>query len=154
MTRLQQDEQAAFEKRKTMSVFLYPSEEGYREKTWQVTTDDTVRIFGAENGWLLVDYDYGSGAKKGRFGYIKDDMLKVGTAAKPLALQNVSATLSVNANATDDPLGRKGSLFRVPKGTQVSLLAYLDEDWAYIETSYKEKTCRVFISKKALSFGD
>ena len=52
--------------------------------------------------------------------------------------------------ATDDPLNGKGKLFDLNKDASVTLLAFMGSDWAYVETTYKNKTCRVFISRSAL----
>ena len=55
-------------------MYCAPGEETYRVDGAQVDTDETVLIYGVENGWVLVSYTIGNGSR-GRIGYIKNTTL-------------------------------------------------------------------------------
>lgn len=140
---------AGFEKAKTLPVHLTASEEGYRESKWQVTTDENVGIYGVENGWVLVSYPIGNGSK-GRMGYIETTTLENADQVAQLSLSRIDITLTKDAAATDDPLYGKAKLTTIKKGTTVKLLAFMGSEWAYVETTYKDKPCRLFIPQASL----
>lgn len=140
---------AVFEKAKTLPVHLTASEDGYRESKWQVTTDENVGIYGVENGWVLVSYPIGNGSK-GRMGYIETTTLENADQVAQLSLSSIDITLTKDAAATDDPLYGKAKLTTIKKGTTVKLLAFMGSEWAYVETTYKDKPCRLFIPQASL----
>ena len=140
---------ASFAKRQSLKVYSAPDEKSYRESKAQVTTDETVGIFGVTNGWVLVSYAIGNGSR-GRIGYIDDATLADPENVANLTFANIKLTLGKSAKATDDPLRGKATLFTLKKDTEVQLLAFLETDWAYVETTYKSKVCRVFIPRSAL----
>ncbi|MCE5344099.1 MAG: hypothetical protein LLF96_11040 [Eubacteriales bacterium] len=141
---------ATFEKRQTLKVYSAPDENSYRSAKAQVTTDDTVDIFGVTGDWVLVSYPIGDGSR-GRIGYISTVTLADAANVAKLSLASIDITLTRNATATDDPLMGKGKIFELKKGVQVKLLAFLGTDWAYIETTYKDQPCRIFIPRASLS---
>ena len=143
-------EGTVFERRKSLKVYSAPSKDAYRESSAQVTTDDTVRVYGAEGEWLLVEYDMNSG-KRSRFGYISNGTVADGVTVPTLQWMNVDAVMAKNAAATDDPLNAKTERCKLKEGTPVKLLATLG-DWAYIETEYKSKPCRWFVAFGSLRF--
>lgn len=140
---------ASFEKVKTLKVYTGPSEDAYREESWQVTTDDTVGIYGVENDWVLVSYTIGNG-NKGRIGYINNSTLNEADKVAQLGLSAIELTLTKDAAATDDPLNGAGKITTLKKGSNVKLLAFLGSDWAYVETTYKDKLTRLFIPQSSL----
>lgn len=140
---------AGFEKAKTLPVHLAASEDGYRENKWQVTTDENVGIYGVENGWVLVSYPIGNGSK-GRMGYIETTTLENADQVAQLSLSSIDITLTKDAVATDDPLYGKAKLTTIKKGATVKLLAFMGSEWAYVETTYKDKPCRLFIPQASL----
>ena len=140
---------AAFEKRQTLKVYSAPDLKSYRDSKAQVTTDETVQIFGVTGDWVLVSYKIGNGSR-GRIGYIANTTLANADAVAKLTFADITLTLTKKANATDDPLNGKSKLFEVKQGASVKLLAFLGVDWAYVETTYKDKPCRVFIPRSAL----
>lgn len=140
---------ASFERVKTLKVYTGPSEDAYREESWQVTTDDTVGIYGVEDDWVLVSYTIGNG-NKGRMGYINNSTLKEADKVAQLGLGAMELTLTKDAAATDDPLNSAGKITTLKKGSNVKLLAFLGSDWAYVETTYKDKLSRLFIPQKSL----
>lgn len=139
---------AHFEKRRTLDVYGAPGKTTWRARNAQVTTDDTVLIFGVENGWVLVAYTIGNGSR-GRMGYIDDATLENPQDVAALPLCSYPITLTRNAEGTDDPLCGKASIASFSKGESVTLLAFMD-DWAYVQASVDSKVCRLFIPRAAL----
>lgn len=140
---------ASFEKARTLKVYGAPSEDAYQRRGAQVTTDETVLIYGVEDGWVLVSYDIGNGSR-GRMGYIEDSTLRDAESVARLAFSSIPITLTRNANATDDPLNGKGTVAKLEAGDEVVLLAFMGEEWAYVQTSLDGKECRMFIPQEAL----
>ena len=140
---------ASFEKARTLKVYSAPSEDSFRDSGAQVTTDETVAIYGTVGEWVLVSYRIGNGSK-GRVGYIDSMTLNAPESVAKLQFASATLVLAKNANATDDPLGNKGTITSLKKGDEVTLLAFMGDEWAYIETTYKGKPCRLFIPQKAL----
>ena len=131
---------AAFEKARTLDVYSAPSEDAWRDRKAQVTTDESVAIYGVAGNWVLVSYTIGNGSR-GRFGYIDNMTLENPDGVARLAFANLPMTLQSDADATDDPL---------KAGEEVTLLAFMGNDWAYVQTAVDGKTCRLFIPQKAL----
>ena len=140
---------AAFAKRQSFDVYSAPDKQSYRDPNAKVTTDDQVSIYGVAGDWVLVSYKIGNGSR-GRVGYIANDTLADPDNVAQLAFANIPLKLTKKVKATDDPLNGKGKLFDLNKDASVTLLAFMGSDWAYVETTYKNKTCRVFISRSAL----
>lgn len=140
---------ATFEKVRTLKVYGAPSEEAYQRRGAQVTTDETVLIYGVEDGWVLVSYDIGNGSR-GRMGYIEDSTLRDAENVARLAFSSIPITLTRNANATDDPLNGSETVAKLEAGDEVVLLAFMGEEWAYVQTSLDGKECRLFIPQEAI----
>lgn len=140
---------ATFEKRQTFKVYSAPDTKSYRDSKAQVTTDETVSIFGVTGDWVLVGYSIGNGSR-GRIGYIGIDTLNDAENVAQLSFADIDIKLTKKAAATDDPLNGKSTLFSISKDESVKLLAFLGTDWAYVETQYKGKVCRVFIPRASL----
>ncbi|MEG2252861.1 MAG: hypothetical protein RSC98_07450, partial [Clostridia bacterium] len=140
---------ASFEKAKTFKVYSAPDEKSFRDSKAQVTTDETVKIYGVVDHWVLVSYSIGNGSR-GRLGYIEDSTLLNPDSVAKLALVSLPMTLTKNAEATDDPLNGKGTITKLKKGDSVTLLAFMGSEWAYVETTYESKLCRLFIPQAAL----
>lgn len=137
-----------FEKRRSLDVYGAPGKTTWHARNANVTTDDTVRIYGVENGWVLVDYTIGNGSR-GRIGYIDDATLEDSQEVPGLSLCSYPMALTQDAEGTDDPLHGKASIASFSKGETVTLLAFLD-DWAYVQASVDAKVCRLFIPRAAL----
>lgn len=146
--RIAVSETAVFEKARTLQVYSAPSEDSWAADGAQVTTDDTVAIYGTESGWVLVSYTIGNGSR-GRFGYIDDKTINR-ESVEQLTFCYLPLTLAYGANATDDPLRGQGTVTTLQKGDQVTLLAFMGDDWAYVEIVLEGKPCRLFIPRKAL----
>ncbi len=140
---------ASFEKRSTLKVYTAPEEGAYRDSKAQVTTDETVAIYGVENGWVLVSYAIGNGSR-GRVGYIENTTLAEPESVAQLNFASMEMTLTKNAEATDDPLNGKATFTKLKKGDTVTLLAFMGSEWAYVQIAHDGKPCRLFIPQAAL----
>jgi len=137
-----------FEKRRSLEVYSAPGENTWRAKGATVTTDDSVAIYGQENGWVLVSYAIGNGSR-GRVGYIDDKTLDNKESVAQLNFCAFTMNLTKPANGTDDPLRGQGTIVSLHAGDPVTLLAFMG-DWAYVQTGVDNKVCRFFIPKTAL----
>lgn len=151
---LEKLENVAFANKKTLTVYSAPGEDAYRHEGAQVDTNEKVSVYGAtEDGWLLVYYPIGNGSR-GRVGYISNETVAhPGTVAK-LAFCSIDMQLTRSANGTEDPLLGKNTSLKLKKGDSVTLLAFLGEEWAYVETTRKDQPYRFFIPQKALMTED
>ena len=140
---------ASFARARTLDVYSAPSEQAWRSKKAQVTTNDNVAIYGRVGEWVLVSYTIGNGSR-GRMGYIDDMTLGNPEGVAQLAFSNIPITLTSDAKATDDPLYGQETIRTIPAGEQVVLLAFLGNDWAYVQTTMEDKECRLFIPQQAL----
>lgn len=146
---MEQLEDAAFEKVRTLKVYSAPGETAWAPEGAQVTTDETVAIYGMENGWVLVSYAIGDGSR-GRMGYIDDKTLANSDSVAQLDFCFLPLRLARNAKATDDPLRSQSTVTTLRKGDEVTLLAFFGQEWAYVQTTYHSKDCRLFIPASAL----
>ena len=133
-----------------MPVYCAPGEETYRVDGAQVDTDDTVLIYGVENGWVLVSYTIGNGSR-GRMGYIKNTTLADAENVAKLGFCSVPLTLASDCDGTDDPLYGKEPLTSLKAGDKVTLLAFMGDEWAYVQIGLEGRVCRLFIPRSALS---
>lgn len=139
----------SFEKARTLNVYTAPSENAWRDRKAQVTTNENVSIYGVTGEWVLVSYTIGNGSR-GRFGYIDDMTLDNPESVPQLAFANLSMALLTDADATDDPLYGQAAITSLKAGDQVTLLAFMGSEWAYVETSVEGKVSRLFIPRQAL----
>jgi len=142
-------EDASFDRRQSLKVYGAPSLDAYRETPWRVDTDESVGIYGVDNDWVLVSYEISSG-KRGRIGYIENTTLANPDQVAMLRLGDMELPLLRDAAATDDPLWSKGKVTTLKKDTMVKLLAFLDSEWAYVETTTEGKARRLFIPQNSL----
>ena len=140
---------ASFEHVRTLKVYSAPDKNGWAADGAQVTTDSTVAIYGVENSWVLVSYAIGDGSR-GRMGYIANTTLADSEKAPQLGFCSLPITLNRNAKATDDPLRSRNTITTLKKGQEVTLLAFFGDEWAYVQTTYESKVCRLFIPVSAL----
>ena len=151
---LEKLENAAFANKKTLPVYSAPGETSYRHDGAQVDTNEKVTVYGAtEDGWLLVYYPIGNGTR-GRVGYISNETIAHPGTVEKLDFCSIDMQLTRNANGTEDPLLGKSVSLKLKKGDTVTLLAFLDEDWAYVETTRKEMPYRFFIPQNVLMTED
>ena len=140
---------ASFEKARTLKVYAAPGENAWTADGAQVTTDESVAIYGVENGWVLVSYAIGNGTR-GRIGYIEDFTLRDAENVAQIRFAAVPIALTRNAEGTDDPLRGRGTIASLEAGDEVTLLAFLGDEWAYVQTVLDDKVCRLFIPRTAV----
>ena len=139
----------SFEKARSLNVYTAPSENAWRDRKAQVTTNESVSIYGRTGEWVLVSYTIGNGSR-GRFGYIDDMTLDNRESVPQLAFANLPISLQRDADATDDPLYGQAAIISLKAGDQVTLLAFMGSEWAYVETAVEGKVSRLFIPRQAL----
>lgn len=142
-------ENASFEHVRTLKVYSAPGETTWAADGAQVTTDESVAIYGVENSWVLVSYAIGDGSR-GRMGYIANTTLANPDQTAQLGFCSLPITLTRNAKATDDPLRSRNTITTLKKGEEVTLLAFFGDEWAYVQTTHESKVCRLFIPVSAL----
>ncbi|NLE70173.1 MAG: hypothetical protein GX611_08290 [Clostridiales bacterium] len=107
------------------------------------------RLYGIEGDWLLMGYGTSDGGY--RIGYITKDALPGDITAPPLTFSTNQVKLNKEAKMIDDPIINAVQIGRLPKGSTVTVLAYLQDgnNWAYIEVSNFEnnKPARGFINR-------
>ncbi|MBR5546327.1 MAG: hypothetical protein IKU70_05040 [Clostridia bacterium] len=140
---------ASFEHVRTLKVYSAPGETTWTAAGAQVTTDESVAIYGVENNWVLVSYAIGDGSR-GRIGYIANTTLATPEKTRPLGFCSLPIKLTRSAKATDDPLRSKNTITTLKAGKEVTLLAFFGEEWAYVQTTHESKVCRLFIPVSAL----
>lgn len=141
--------EASFRRRQTEAVYTAPSENAYRVGNAQTDTDENLEVYGiTEDGWALVSYPIGNG-QQGRIGYISAENLDTATV-EPLYLIAMPMTLTKDCSLTDDPLLGREALAALRTGDSVTLLAFLNSEWAYVETTIENQPCRAFIPRTAL----
>jgi len=141
---------AEFTKRRSLNVYSAPNDNSYRDAKASVTTNNTVTIYGTVGDWVMVSYAIGYNNVKGRVGYILNTTLDNADEVKQLEFADIQIEVQEDTSATDDPNYGQEELFVINQGDVVTLLAFLGDDWAYVETEYQGKPCRVFIPKTAL----
>lgn len=145
---------ASFSDIKTMKVYSAPSEDAFRNDNAQVDTNDKVSIYGmTHDGWVLVYYPIGNGSR-GRVGYIRSNTLADAENVQQLAFTNIAMPLTRKADATEDPLIGQGTSMELKAGEEVTLLAFMGEEWAYVETTRENQQYRCFIPQKVLMTED
>ena len=145
---------ASFGEIKTMKVYSAPSEAAFRNDGAQVDTDSNVDIYGiTHDGWVLVYYPIGNGSR-GRSGYIRSDTLENPQTLDQLAFCSIPMTLTRKVKGTEDPLIGQALSIELDKGDEVTLLAFMGEKWAYVETTRDKQQYRCFIPQKALMTED
>ena len=111
------------------AVYSAPDENSLRGAGGKaaVSTDGAVRVYGWENGWLLIEYPID--AAHDRIGYIQPGAFS-GTA-EALRFSDMEAVAKADLTVTDDPLGAGAKLASLRAGQSVRWLGTLGS-WAYI----------------------
>jgi len=142
---------AEFQKRRSLDVYSAPNDNSYRSPRAQVTTNNTVSIYGVVDDWVMVAYPIGYNNVRGRVGYILNTTLREPEYVKKLEFADITLALLQAVSATDDPHYSQEELFALNQGDMVKLLAFMGDDWAYVETTFQGKQCRAFIPRSALT---
>ncbi|NLX83828.1 MAG: hypothetical protein GXZ04_08485, partial [Clostridiales bacterium] len=106
------------------------------------------RLYGTDGDWLLMGYGTSDGGY--RIGYITKDALPDDIKTEALTFSANQVKLNTEARLIDDPIINAKQIGRLPAGSTVTLLAYLEEgsSWAYIEVAdFNGKPARGFIKR-------
>ena len=114
----------------------------------KVSTNDVIRCYGKVNDtWLMVEYEIGE--NRSRIGYINAKAQEPLIASFPaLMFDDQPVQLDGRVDLTDDPWVSRQKLGAV--SGEATLLAYLQTNWAYIETTLGGETVRGFVRPDAL----
>lgn len=131
-------------------VYTGPGDDYYQVQDATLTGGD-CRLYGSVGEWLLMGYGTAEGGY--RIGYITRDALPQGKEAQELILAQAPMTLLGAAQLTDDPVVNLTFFATLQKDSQLTLLAYLDDNspFAYVEVADVEgKTARGFVDLRLL----
>ncbi len=110
-----------------------------------LSTNGWSQVFGLEGDWLLVQYEINEGQM--RFGYVSSKNLPV-DEDELLDLdyqwRKEDFVLPIDAVLTDDPLGARASIARLPAGSKLLLLEKLGL-WMYVQAKADGKDVRGFL---------
>ena len=113
-----------------------------------VSTNDWIQVFGAENGWILIQYDLSS--TKMRIGWITETARPSGVTVSPLRFAYADAEITVATFLTDDPLGSQTRLRTLSTGQRgVTWLAAMG-NWVYVEITGEGLPVRGFVPASAI----
>ncbi len=130
------------------SVYTGPGEQYERVNNKAVvSTNDWIQVFGVEQGYAMIQYAITSGQR--RIGYINAVFLPDNASVSTLEFSYIPAVITQKTELTDDPLGGRTSLHTIRDGTEVLLLAVMD-DWMYVEWNGGEKPVRGFVPATAI----
>jgi len=132
-------------------VYTGPGDTWYQAPDALLTGGD-CRLYGSENGWLLIGYGTPQGGY--RIGYITQEALPEGITAQPLSLGSQAWTLPGPASLRDDPVMDGPPLLNLPEGTPLTLLAAIPDDprYLYVEVANAQgnQPARGFILRSEL----
>jgi len=112
-----------------------------------VSTNDWIQVFGAEDGWIMIQYDISSDHM--RIGWIRESALPDDARVPALDFSPAAAYTTRTVAVTDDPLFTGAPVMTLPEGAWVEWLATMGE-WAYIESSTGD-LIRGFVPRSALT---
>ncbi len=144
-----QPKEIEFPSNKQYPVYAGPGEQYLRGANGKaaMATNDWVQVFGTEGDWALVQYDITSDQM--RIGYITADALPKPATVPGLHLAYYPATITA-CPLTDDPLTSGKPLCQLPSSS-VTFLAWLGNDWAYIETTLNQVPVRGFVPATSIT---
>ncbi len=114
----------------------------------KVSSNGEIRCYGrTEDWWLMVEYEIGE--NRSRIGYINAAAYQEETAAYPvLAFGQEKGQLNGRTEMTDDPWVSRQKLGNL--SGEVTVLARLQTNWAYVEATWKNKPIRAFVRIESL----
>ena len=109
-----------------------------------------VRAYGQENGWVLIRYSNGNPGEY-RYGWINPEALSGASEAfiPVLAFGYVPASLSQDAWVADDPDILMDTQILLPAGTEVTALACLNSDPAWVYCEYTRLENNIPVQERA-----
>ena len=134
----------------TYAVFSAPTKKSIRgaKGRARVSTNGWIQVFGAEDDWILVQYDISD--KQNRIGYIYINALSKDVTVPDLNLKRAAAVVNYDVEVTDDPLVSKTPLAKLTENTKVTCLGTMGA-WTYIEGTEKDVLFRGFVPTECLS---
>lgn len=141
----------------SLSVYSGPGTHYYRANNGKAMygLDTIARVYGRENGWLMMGYELGSGDY--RIGYVEGSaeslMYKETGDVQNLYFDYTGAYINRSANLTDDPIINTKTIATLSSGTYVTYLASLSGVWAYIEWNGELGLMRGFVPISSVTKG-
>lgn len=113
----------------------------------------SIRVYGQENGWVLIGYGLSNGGY--RIGFVEAAAIPPQVNPPELVLVRVQKNNVSNSIFVDDPIVAKNRELKktIAGGSPFTLLAYLNDFWAYVEIDNFEnsgKPARGFVSRRSL----
>jgi len=136
-------------KGKSLPVYSGPGSSYYRAANNRATLGGgRIRVWGTVGNWAMIGYGLSNNLY--RVGYISKSALPADLDVPELYFGSKVGKIVSKASLTDDPIVNPIWLMEIPKGTEVTILAYAKlghpEGWAYIETTLNGKPIRGFIN--------
>ena len=135
-----------------LPVYSGPGTEYYRAANNKATVGGgRLRVWGTQGDWALIGYGLSNNLY--RIGYIQKSALPADLVVPELNFSYKTAVILTDAPLNDDPVIKPVMIYRIPAGTEVTLLAYetFSTHWAYIETTFDGKPIRGFVRKENIS---
>ena len=114
-----------------------------------------ARVYGTENGWLLIGYQTGGGQY--RLGYIDGEKAlermygaPEGAAVRDLTFAYEETALISDCTLTDDPVLSKSGIDSLKAGDRCWYLAQMSDRWAYVEVRTGSAWKRGFVPLDAV----
>ena len=110
-------------------VYTGPGAQYYQVAGAALADGTAVTVYGSENGMALISFTSAAGGQ--RTGYV--DSAALGGAPAALTLSSYGKVSTAPFTLTEGTDGRSELSLNYPAGTSFTLLAYLDNSWAYVE---------------------
>ena len=139
------------------AVYTGPADTYFRAGSGkaQYGSPGKARVYGEENGWLLIGYQTSSGQY--RLGYIDaalslDKMYEApeDVFLRPLAFDYAPVWLTRDCELTDDPVISGAPIDSLKTGQECVFLASMNRKWAYIELQTGSEWKRGFVPLNAI----
>jgi hypothetical protein len=112
-----------------------------------VVSGGRSRVYGSENGWILMGYGLSDG--RYRIGWVEASALPADAHVSELAFAHSPAKAVNLVRVYDDPIMKPTTVFEIqPGGTFTVLATQRDGYYAYIETEYNGQPYRGFVNQK------
>ena len=111
----------------------------------------SIRIYGRDGDWVLIGYGLSNGGY--RIGYVDKAAIPADKLPPQMSLSTATATATRDIFFVDDPIVTENRelAVRLPNKSQLKLLAYLSDYWAYVETdNLNGQPARGFVPRKDL----
>ena len=139
------------------AVYTGPAGSYYRaDGKAQYGSPGKARVYGEDNGWLLIGYETGSGHY--RLGYIDGEKAlermydaPEGAQVRRLCFDSETVFLTRDCGLTDDPIISKAPIDSLSSGDEAVFLATMGTSWGYIEIRKGAQWKRGFVPLDALS---